>query len=615
MQNIIRAILLCTLLNTAWAETRNLTEDWTFAETGQQTEYILDWPLKQTSKGWEFTIRYPNGSPVIQSTLIDIKADPLFTQKNYTGEYRTYYSNGKLSRQGTRNANGNPTGSETEYREDGTPKKVIRYLPSTAYVNEKEYYPNGQLEYEGIDFDGEGFNEYKHYTRDGKLERKQFTRVENGLSKDIIENYDDNGNIKSWTEEYGDAPHLEITYDAQKNVLKKTVTGSDRYKSEQFSPQGELLDLTQYATGNGRFDKDGEQIQTTDDGEKTYSFYRNDQQEGEYKKIKGNKVIYHGYYHNDKPVGEWFTQNSPEENSLEFYRYGPNEKIEKIYSVGLDYIHYDDQGMPIATLPFKAGPRILPAPGAVWTYSSDGEYTADLQLLSVKKNTATYRLSDQKNGAEQEVTEVIDNYSTQEQRAAGKRVLNFPLTPGKEWRDSYQKTVSFTPEKGVKWQYAWRAQSNTRVAGVDKITVAGGTFDTLVITRNTSWQKSDPRVEGPSSWKPKCYSQTCSIKGYTREVMWYAPAIGRAVLKAVVMGGQQNILGIDARSMLKRSDSIISELTDYAPAPKANSATEDMAPATYYARTPASSQAFRKGFPMMANDSWEFFMGYHVVME
>lgn len=604
MKRTFWLIITMVLANNAWAETRNLTHDWEFADKNQVAEYQVDWPLQPTKEGAAFTIRRSDGSLFLQASIKDTHKKELFANDNMVGKFRYYYPNGKLKKEGTWDKTGTPIGLATEYSEQGFPKQTIRYVDGGWYVTEKSYYDNGQLSSEGIGYDGKEYKESRFYYPDGQLKERQYKKKQGGILKEIADNYDKAGKIESYTEKYGEDPRLEITYGAKGNILKRTTTleAEERLKKESFDPQGKLTDLSQYMTGE-RFQRDGQQIQSYD-GKIDYSLYQNGLQQGESKTIKDGKVIFYGHYKDGKSTGDWFYLREPPENSISFYQYGPDENVINSHTVSLDYIHYDAQGMPVVTLPFKAESRILPEPGTVWAYSSDGQKSTQLKLLSVKDGIVNYQFG------EHEIQENLNDYTPVSSPEPNRKILSFPLTLGKEWKGSYQKQIKVPWGEGNEWEYTYKAESSSYIAGIEKITVAGGTFDTLVIERFIHWTKSNPHHNGKPMSEMTCATKECQVSGYTQETMWYAPSVGRGVLKAVAIAADPRIMPADAQGMLQSGNSLISELTYFGPQPAEN---QTMAAPKYAHKV--SGAAFSQGFPLMMNNTWEFMMIHSPLIE
>lgn len=605
MKRTLWLVLTIALVNTAWAETRYLTSDWEFTNDNQAAEFQLDWPLHPTKGGAEFTLRRSDGSLFLQATIKDTHKKALFAKDNMVGKYRYYHPNGKLKREGTWDKAGTPIGLETEYSELGFPKQVIRYVGNGWYVTEKSYYEDGQLSSESTGYDGKEFKETQFYYPDGKLKEKQYKKTQGRIVKEISDYYDRAGKIERYTEKYGDDPMLEITYNAAGTILEKTTTlvAQERYKKERYNDRGQLTDLTQYVTLDGGFKNDGQQIQSYS-GKIAYSLYTKGIQQGEDKTVQDGKVISYGHYKDDKPIGDGFRLDSFAENRINFYQYDSDGEIKTIYSIDLNYIHYDDKGMPVVTLPFNAETRKMPEPGTVWAYSSNGKNHRQIQLVAVKDNIVSYRSGDH------DIQEYLNDYTPVSTPESGRKILSFPLTLGKQWKDSYQKQVKNSWGGNAEWEYTYSAEASSYISGIEKVTVAGGTFDTLVIERFIHWTKSNPHHNGKPMTEMTCATKDCKVSGYTKEVLWYSPSIGRGVLKAVAISGAPQLVSSGGQEMRQSANSLVSELTYFGPQPQDN----QQMPTPQYARE-VSASFFTQGFPLVMNNTWEFMMIHNPLIE
>lgn len=596
-------LLSAALLSpTVMAETRKINSEFQPAINGEATAWLLDWPVPANGK---FTLRYLNNQPYIQATFKNPHATDLLASDNMTGNYQIFYPDGKLKKQGEWNQEGDSVGMETRWRESGKPEEVRRYPEPGASVLEKTWYQNGQLSYEGLGFDGNKYQQSKYYYPDGQLKRRVY---EKSLSQGVTQfkdSYDQQGKLTTREESYGEDPQLTLTYgpDGQLQERDTLEIAGHRSIKESFDPHGQLTDLQQYRTGED-YAKDGRQIQTYD-GQTTYSSWNNGRQQGEEKVVRDGKVIRYQIYRDGKENGPGFSIDDDKHQAV-FVSYQAGEISDKIYSVGLDYLSFDSQGMPKVTLPFHADKRELPPAGSVWEYSSNGKQSSVLTLISSDKQTATWRVGDSG------FKEHLNSYSQilPEQPATDRQLLNFPLTLGKTWHTQYQFPVHVDRGDGQSWQYIYHASADSRITGVAKITVAAGSFDTVIITRHIRWSKTDPQFSGPQAQEIHCQSKQCSVSGFTFETLWYAPSVGRAVIKAVAINGMSDVWANDDQSILQNPNALISELTWFG---KQAAPGEPATGSKYAHELPAS--AFIRGFPLMMNNTAEFAMIHHPVIE
>lgn len=599
-------IPLIILTHPALAETRNLTLDWHFAKDGEKTEYLLDWPLINSKNGTAFTIRDTDGNLHLQATLKDPHKEELFTTDNVVGKYRYYYPDGKLKKTGQWNDSGKPIGLETYYYLNGQPKEVKRYFADGTYISEKGFYENGQARYEWIDFDGADYQEYKRYSSDGKLTERTYNKTQNAVIKEVRERYDQQQKLKSRTEKYGDNPYFEITYNADGKLINKITYQSSTgiKKEESFDEQGNLTDLSQRNVDDG-YHEEGKQISTFN-GETTWSYYKNGALDGEYKTTKDGKVISSRIFQKGKQVGTGIRHNEKTGN-IDFVEYDNNGEYVTSYYVTADYIRYDKDGMPQTHFPFDYNLRKLPAVGTVWEYTLNGKTSNLLQLTAVKNGIATYRFDNTV------MKESIGDYTffKADNTPPSRRILSFPLTPGKSWRENMTRVVKSPLGKNGQWQYTYTAETYSLVAGVAKITVAAGTFDTLVIEKTSHWTKSNPKWITQSSSKMRCATSDCEVSGATKEIFWYAPTAGRVILKSAQTGSKASYLLGDSDYLLTSGiKTVMSELIGFGKS-SGNSTPPEKA---IYAH-PLPPYALSLGFPLLPNDSWEYMMINHLNFE
>ncbi|WP_341517309.1 hypothetical protein [Citrobacter gillenii] len=226
------------------------------------------------------------------------------------------------------------------------------------------------------------------YSADGKLESREYRKTQNGIIKEIIDYYDSHGKVDKYTEKYGGDPIFETTYNTSGNVLirKTYMIAEGREKEEQFNDESQLTDLSQ--TEND-YKQDGQQIQTSSRGT-IFSFYENGVQQGGSKTIKDGRIIIFSRYVNGESTDDYFRMQD-DEKSIVFSHPQAEKTVNTIYRVDVNYIHYDQQGMPQVKLPFKLDSRIMPEKGTIWKYSFDGKSNRQIKMQEVKDNIVTYQ--------------------------------------------------------------------------------------------------------------------------------------------------------------------------------------------------------------------------------
>ena len=184
----------------------------------------------------------------------------------------------------------------------------------------------------------------------------------------------------------------------------------------------------------------------------------------------------------------------------------------------------------------SAQARPVPSAAMTWCYSVGTGPATRLRLEEVKSGIAYNKAVT--SGVPHRFEERFDTFTSVNATRKGQRtVLAFPLVKDKHWRDAFDETLTSSFGGGRSWQYRYKASADSVVLGTAKIEVGAGSFDTWVIQRSTSWTKSQPRATSALPFDVKCGSPACSASGYSRETLWYAPAVGRVILRAYAQSG------------------------------------------------------------------------------
>ena len=251
--------------------------------------------------------------------------------------------------------------------------------------------------------------------------------------------------------------------------------------------------------------------------------------------------------------------------------------------------------------------RSLPPAGTTWCYSAGNDQVSRLTLKQVQNGIARYETGSA--GATVKIDEQVDTYTTLNSGRQGQRkLLAFPLSRGKTWSDAFDEDLTSELGPGMAWQYHYKATASTEVIGTEKRKVGAGTYDTIVVMRTTSWIKSKPRALDAKLSSQECDKPECTVTGSSREVLWYAPAIGRAVLRAYTQSGSFDFMGDrPSDALLENASTLVVELVGYG-----NDATCAAAHAPLLARLPSAPWF---GFPMRPNNTWEFLMARDIARE
>ncbi len=252
--------------------------------------------------------------------------------------------------------------------------------------------------------------------------------------------------------------------------------------------------------------------------------------------------------------------------------------------------------------------RTLPAAGTTWCYSVGEGHMSAMTLKGVHNGIASYDIGPA-GAASLKLDEQVDTYTPLNPGRNGeRRLMVFPLKQGKQWEDRFDETVTTSLGGGHAWHYRYKAVASSEVIGTEKRQVGAGTFDTFVIARTTSWTKSAPGTSDAALGDMHCDDRECSVSGYSKEVFWYAPSIGRAVLRAYSQSGfPQSMFDDTSAELLKNASSLVTELAGYG-----DDATCKATQPTRFAAVPSAPWF---GFALWPNNAWEFHMARDIARE
>ncbi|RJS91778.1 hypothetical protein D3260_14375 [Salinisphaera sp. Q1T1-3] len=584
--------LLCLLLTAAaHAETRALNKD--LERTDETPAYRLHWPLKKTDSGWEAIVDRPDGTPYLRCRIVDPNARPMLADDNRRGPVTFYYDNGQVRQTGQYGDGGRLIGKARTYRNDGSLRDVRRYTPA-GYRLIKAFNADGSVALESLPDKGVRTERQKRYREDGSLMRQ--THVEpddNGDPMEVARRYDRQGELTERQEIHKTVQFTETLTDGHV-VERQTFSRPEAWSiTERFDENGRLIKRDRRLLPD--FVEDGEQIFTTRDGVRRVSHYRQGKKHGLETGKRGGTWLHRIRYRNDHPVGLGFDVD-PESGEVTFTRYDDTGKYLSRYDVEADLITHDADGKPSLPDAWATVRRTLPAPGTTWLYQFNDRHPVRLRLQTVKNGVARYDVADGQSVREESVARY------QPMDAAGGPMLRFPLHPGDRWEYETERVIHVPADDGARWQYRYRTHVVSRVTAVETIRVGAGTFKALRIRRGISWFKDRPSGEGARFDRIE-KNDDGTVKGFTQELLWYAPKAGRVVLKTHVASGLANVLDRPAADQLTNVATWFTELVGLA------GPGESPSPASpQYARAP---QARWIGFPMQRNNTWEYLMQSH----
>jgi len=588
---VLSGLLALFLSALAGADTRALDNDWFF--TDGEPAYRLQWPLEQSDNGWRVVIDKPDGSLYFKGLVADPQADSLLDDGNRRGPFAYYYDNGQPRLEGRYNDQGLIDGRATVYWNNGQAKEIRDYQPDGYYVP-KEFHKNGRLALETLPDKGERTARQQRYREDGSLLMREHTEPgEDGGLKNVQLTYDQQGELTR-RRVTDDKTQISENLEDGRMVERLTFDRADTWSvRERFNEDGDLVQRARHLLPE--YEQDGEQIFVTDDGVRRVSHYRNGKQQGAFSSRRGDTWLARGFYRDDQPVGRWFEVDQ-DTGAVIVTRYDDSGEYLGSYRIGAGLVAHDDGGKPVAPAALREVDRSLPAVGTTWLYQFNDAAPVALTLTGVDGGQARYDVGD----GDAILEEDLDRY--QPVGAEGGPMLRFPLHPGDIWRYRTESTVKVPASDGGTWQYRYRTEVTSKVTAVENVRVAAGTFKALRISREIAWRKDQASGEG-GHFDAIDNGGDGAVEGFTRELLWYAPAAGRVVLKAHMESGYPNLLGRDAAQLLDNAATWFTELVALAAPGDTPSPAE-----ARRAREPGAGWI---GFAMQRNDTWEYLMQGH----
>ncbi|MEZ2310524.1 hypothetical protein AB6809_28165 [Paraburkholderia sp. RCC_158] len=264
------------------------------------------------------------------------------------------------------------------------------------------------------------------------------------------------------------------------------------------------------------------------------------------------------------------------------------------------------QSIANASTQLSARARTLPPPGTTWCYSTGKGQTFPMTLKGSSAGVASYDIG-VGHGASA-IEEQSDTYTpTNGTRQGSRRLIVFPIVKDKTWSDEFSEVLTARLGHDIQWQYTYQARSLSRVIGSEKRGVGAGTFDTFIIERKTAWTKRSPHSDSSELREQHCDTDDCSVDGYSKEVLWYAPSVGRGVLRAYAQSGDKSVWDYSPDDLIRNASSLVTELVGYG-----NDAACASAQPPLLGSIPTAPWY---GFPLLMNDTWEFLMQRDIARE
>ncbi|MBL7252512.1 toxin-antitoxin system YwqK family antitoxin [Alloalcanivorax marinus] len=268
---MLAGLMALMISGPAAADTRALGPDWFF--TDGEPVFLLHWPLEETEPGWRVVIDRPDGQVFFESYVADPEAPLLLDNRNRRGPFTYYHDNGEVELEGRYNDRGAITGEARFYWKNGNLREIRDYQPQ-GYEVIKAFHEDGSLAMETLADKGDRTFREQRYRQDGSLLARVYTHpAEQGGLEDVRLVYDPRGNLQ--TRLFAN-DRVQITENLKNGNLVERVT-SDRAGEwllrERFGESGELTQRDRYLLPDYKLD--GEQMFTTEDGERRITHYRN----------------------------------------------------------------------------------------------------------------------------------------------------------------------------------------------------------------------------------------------------------------------------------------------------------------------------------------------------
>lgn len=590
MRVCVLALFLLVAGTQVIAATRGLDSNWQF--TDENTVYQIQWPPKKVGSLWKVVITTSRSAKVYTGFIANPDVPQPLAKGNRRGSY-TYYRFGQPVRSGQYDDTGHKTGIQTFYRGNGQVKKRVLFTEH-GHSPIKTYYASGQLQMTVLPDTQDKYARSKHYNKDGSLGSYKYTEQKQGKTVQVTLFYDDNDEVEerdiTW-------PHRQVVEYLRDGVVRETRIhdpGSNWWIKKEYNAQGELQSRHRRLWAS--FEKDGLQIEVSNTGVRTELHYNEGQRDGLFTRALDGKLLARGRYDHGQRVGDWFSTNR-DANTVTFKHYGGNGEVITSYTFGRKLVERNDQGIPQVPQKWVKTKRRLPPVGTIWLYQTGDNKPVALTLKSVGESRATYDVAHGK----ATLVEDIDTYRRANDHQLG-IPLKFPLSPGKEWSNSYTATITVQGPNESSWQYRYRANAYNQVLKVERITVGAGTFTTYLVDRRINWTKDQASGEGFFSRYHNAGDGV--VSGSTRNLLWYAPKAGRVILRAHQVSGWSHLFNDSPEAFLNSARTMITELVGMA--------QPDESPRSHEARyTSKPPHVGWIGFKLYANDTWEYLMVWH----
>ena len=212
--------------------------------------------------------------------------------------------------------------------------------------------------------------------------------------------------------------------------------------------------------------------------------------------------------------------------------------------------------LPLSPNTLVPAPQLIPE--TQWRYQSSPEFPQT--VLTFKQTDGD--LNHYAVGDAGPLTESASHYTaTVPSRKGLKQLIRFPFRLNDRWNDDFTEVGEYRREH-EHYVYQYHEMAYSKVAAIESVTVAAGTFMAYRIDRTAYWEKTQPRaLEDDQQGRPLAEA-SFKVDGTTLSQIWYVPALGRAVLRAQLRLGDSYYASSKDR-LLDWGNTLVIELVEW----------------------------------------------------
>lgn len=232
------------------------------------------------------------------------------------------------------------------------------------------------------------------------------------------------------------------------------------------------------------------------------------------------------------------------------------------------------------------------APGTRWTYSMGPDHP----VSSLRLDGMTERLTRLAVGDGVARVEHTDTYAdVNPLRQGRKEILRFPLAVGAAWNDAFAEPGAVVGANGT-YRYDYEEEASSRVVGMETINIGIGSVRAYRIERRARWRKSNPTSDDMTGRR---WQGRSAVEGLEHSVSWYAPAVGRVVLKRSITAHPSYALHLQEAGSSRHA--IVTELVAFESPGGCRVEGEPVHAQRFADHRPLH-------YPLVFSDTWEFLL-------